>query len=59
MPSVDMTEAEFGELFQTVCTWGRWGDEDERGALNHLTPARTAAAARLVRSGATVTLSQP
>jgi kynurenine formamidase len=59
MPSVDMTEGEFRELFETVCNWGRWGDEGERGALNHLTPARTAAAARLVRSGATVTLSQP
>ena len=56
MPSVDMTEGEFRELFKAVSTWGRW--DGDRGALNHLTPARTAAAARLVRSGATVTLSQ-
>jgi hypothetical protein len=33
-------------------------DMSERGALNHLTPARIAAAARFVQSGATVTLSQ-
>jgi kynurenine formamidase len=58
MPSVDMTEGEFRELFKAVSTWGRWDDDGERGALNHLTPARTVAAARLVRSGATVTLSQ-
>ncbi len=56
MPSVDMTEGEFRDLFKAVSTWGRW--DGDRGALNHLTPARTAAAARLVRSGATVTLSQ-
>ena len=59
MPSVDMTEAEFRELFEAVSTWGRWDGDGERGALNNLTPARTAAAARLVRSGVTVTLSQP
>ena len=57
MPSVDMTEGEFRDLFKAVSTWGRW--DGDRGALNHMTPARTAAAARLVRSGATVTLSQP
>jgi kynurenine formamidase len=57
MPSVDMTEGEFRDLFKAVSTWGRW--DGDRGALNHMTPTRTAAAARLVRSGATVTLSQP
>jgi kynurenine formamidase len=55
---VDMSEREFRELFAAVSNWGRWDDGGERGALNHLTPARIAAAARLVRSGATVTLSQ-
>ena len=54
-----MTEAEFRELFEAVSTWDRWDGDGERGALNNLTPARTAAAARLVRSGITVTLSQP
>jgi kynurenine formamidase len=56
---VDMTADDFRELFDAVCNWGRWGEHDERGALNHLTPARTAAAAQLVRSGTTVTLSRP
>jgi kynurenine formamidase len=59
MPRVDMTAQEFRELFDAVSNWGRWDDRAERGALNHLTPARTAAAARLVRSGTTITLSQP
>jgi kynurenine formamidase len=57
MPGVDMTAHEFRELFDSVSNWGRWNDE--RGALNHLTPDRIAAAARLVRSGTTITLSRP
>jgi kynurenine formamidase len=58
MARVDMTAQEFGELFEAVSNWGRWGDAGERGALNHLTPARVAAAARLVESGTTITLSR-
>jgi kynurenine formamidase len=59
MADVDMTAREFRELFESVSNWGRWDDNGARGALNHLTPAGVAAAARLVRSGETVTLSQP
>jgi kynurenine formamidase len=54
-----MTEREFRELFDRVSNWGRWSKEPERGALNHITPERVAAAARLVRSGVTVSLSLP
>ena len=56
---MDMTAQEFRELFDSVSNWGRWDDDGRRGALNNLTPAETVAAARLVRSGVTVTLSQP
>ena len=31
--------------------WGRWGPEDQLGTLNHVTPERVAAAAKLVRTG--------
>jgi kynurenine formamidase len=58
MSAVDMTEPQFRERFNSVSNWGRWHDDGGRGALNHLTPARVAAAARLVRTGVTVTLSQ-
>ena len=57
--TVDLSEAEFRALFQAVCNWGRWGEEDERGALNELSADRIVAAARLVRTGETVTLSLP
>jgi kynurenine formamidase len=56
---MDMTAHEFRELFDAVSNWGRWDDGGRRGALNHLTPERIAAAARLVSSGVTITLSEP
>ena len=59
MPRVEMTAQEFRDLFDAVSNWGRWDDDGRRGALNHLTPVGIAAAARLVRSGVTITLSQP
>jgi kynurenine formamidase len=57
MTRADITSHEFRELFDAVSNWGRW--DDDRGALNHLTPDRIAAAAGLVRRGTTITLSQP
>ena len=59
MAGMDMSAREFGDLFNAVSNWGRWEDDGRRGALNHLTPAHTAAAARLAQSGITITLSQP
>jgi kynurenine formamidase len=38
--------------------WGRWGTDDERGAINLITPQKRADAARLVRSGRAVSLSR-
>ncbi len=39
--------------------WGRWGDDDARGTVNHLDPAVRAAAASLVRRGESFSLSLP
>lgn len=54
-----MTAAEFDALFEELKTWGLWTGSAVPGTLNHLTPARTAAAANQVRTGRTVTLSLP
>jgi hypothetical protein len=56
---LDVSAGEFRALFDAVSTWGRWGERDQSGALHHLDPAHVVAAARLVRDGATVTLSLP
>src|SRR4051794_16017887 len=47
------------ELFEATRRWGRWGEDDERGALNLLTPERVTKAAALVRDGLTVPCGRP
>jgi kynurenine formamidase len=39
--------------------WNRWGDADERGALNHIGADQVRQAAALVRSGEVLSLAQP
>ena len=41
---------------QELSNWGRWGDDDQRGLLNLITPEKTKQATTLVREGTTVTL---
>jgi hypothetical protein len=53
-----MSGDELTALFQQVSNWGRWGPDDERGALNHIGSAEVARAAALVREGRTVSLSR-
>jgi len=52
-----MNEADLERLFESVKNWGRWGPDDERGALNFITPQKREAAARLVRDGEAVSCS--
>ncbi|MDA2813213.1 cyclase family protein [Nocardiopsis sp. RSe5-2] len=40
--------------FDTLSNWGRWGDDDELGTLNHITDGVRLAAARSVRHGRSV-----
>jgi kynurenine formamidase len=39
--------------------WGRWGKDDQVGAINLITQDKRVAAARLVRTGRSVSLSRP
>ena len=50
---------EFESMFESVKTWGRWGEDDQRGCLNYITGQHVADAASLVHTGATVSLSLP
>jgi kynurenine formamidase len=47
------------ELFDKVSNWGRWGADDQRGALNLITDAKRRAATGLVSEGVTVNCSLP
>src|SRR5580700_3514278 len=53
------TEQEVRALIKSRRNWARWGQDDQLGAINLITPAKRAAAARLVRSGRSVSLSRP
>ena len=55
----DLSSADFDALYQRLCGQASWGPADRRGALNHITPGRLAAAAGEVRLGRTVTLAAP
>src|SRR5258705_14014876 len=53
------TEQEVRVLIHDRRNWGRWGKDDQLGAINLITPAKRAAAARPVRRGRSVSLSRP
>jgi kynurenine formamidase len=42
-----------------LSNWGRWGDDDQAGTLNHIDAAARIAAARLVRDGHPVSCAWP
>ncbi len=55
----DMSAADFRALHERLRGQVPWGAGDRRGAVNHITPARVAAAASEARLGRTVTLAAP
>jgi kynurenine formamidase len=54
-----LTTDEVKASFETISNWGRWGKEDQRGALNSITAEKRAAAARLAKAGEIVSLALP
>jgi kynurenine formamidase len=50
---------EFRSELKRLRNWGKWGAEDERGALNYISEEKRVAAAALVRRGCTFSLSIP
>ena len=55
--SRDVTEATVDRWMTELSNWGRWGDDDQIGALNLITPAKRRAAAALATAGVSVSLS--
>ncbi len=54
-----MDQAAFNATLLEISNWGRWGEDDELGTLNTITPSVRAKAAALVKEGATISLSLP
>lgn len=55
----EFTREDAHHVLRNRSNWGRWGADDEMGALNLITPAKRLQAASLVRSGRPVSLSRP
>ncbi|HUP41466.1 MAG TPA: cyclase family protein [Vicinamibacterales bacterium] len=56
--SITTTRAQFERWKTELSNWGRWGKDDQIGALNLITPAKRRQAAALVREGVSVSLSR-
>ena len=53
-----VSRAEFERWKTQLSNWGRWGKDDQIGALNLITPAKRRQAAALVKEGVSVALSR-
>jgi kynurenine formamidase len=53
-----LTKADIDRLLTQLSNWGRWGKDDQLGALNLITPAKRKEAAALVKEGVTVSLAR-
>ncbi len=52
-----VTAEEVQEILASVSNWGRWGEDDELGTLNLITPRRRRQAASLVRAGVSLSMA--
>ena len=59
MPESLPSEAESATWFDTLSNWGRWGPDDQLGTLNLITEQHRVAAAKLVRTGRTISCARP
>jgi putative cyclase len=59
MNAVIPSEEQVVEWITSLSNWGRWGEDDQAGCLNLITPEKRQQAAVLVRDGATVSCARP
>ncbi len=57
-PGDEVSKAQYDTWMTELSNWGRWGDEDQLGALNLITPAKRVAAAGLVETGTVVSMAR-
>src|SRR5690349_1121967 len=59
MTTVIPSEAQVVEWMTSLRNWGRWGQEDQYGCLNLITPEKRRQAAALIQDGTTVSCARP
>lgn len=52
------TQDQLLEWMQSLSNWGRWGNDDQRGTLNLITPEKTKRALGLVQEGVSVSCAR-
>src|SRR5438105_13986155 len=52
------SEAQVEGWMTSLSNWGRWGDDDQLGTINFITPEKRRAAAGLVREGVTLSCAR-
>lgn len=58
LAAAEVTQAQFDKWKTELSNWGRWGEDDERGTLNLITPEKRKQAAALVKDGFAVSLAR-
>ena len=53
-----INKADFDRLVKELSNWGRWGKDDQLGALNLITPKKRTQAALLVKEGISVSMAR-
>ena len=53
-----LAKADIDRWMSELSNWGRWGKEDQLGALNLITPAKRKQAAALVKEGVSISLAR-
>jgi putative cyclase len=54
-----VSKAQVDRWITELSNWGRWGKDDQLGALNYITPAKRREAMALAKDGIVVSLEQP
>jgi len=52
-----LTKADIDRMMTELSNWGRWGKDDQLGAINLITPAKRKQAAAMVKEGVSVSLA--
>ena len=55
----EMPQSDFEAMVEELSNWGRWGREDQIGALNLITPEKRLQAAKLVKEGISIRSRTP
>lgn len=53
------TAEEISGYFKSLSNWGRWGNDDQMGTINLITPEKRLQAIGLVKKGISVTMARP